>query len=79
MHAKASVGGQVIAETDNYEIVEGNIYFPPAARLHTTPLPLAANTELKNAAWYYPQPFEKATNIKDYVAFYKNKVKIEQD
>lgn len=23
-----------------------------------------------NAAWYYPEPMEKATNIKDYVAFY---------
>jgi len=26
-------------------------------------------TELKNAAWYYPEPLEKAKNIKDYVAF----------
>lgn len=26
-------------------------------------------TELKNAAWYYPEPYEKAKNIKDYVAF----------
>ncbi|RLE22306.1 MAG: hypothetical protein DRJ50_07870 [Actinobacteria bacterium] len=23
-----------------------------------------------NAAWYYPAPMEKATNIKDHVAFY---------
>ncbi len=23
-----------------------------------------------NAAWFYAAPFEKATNIKDYVAFY---------
>jgi len=28
-------------------------------------------TELKNAAWYYPEPKEKAKNIKDYVAFCK--------
>lgn len=28
-------------------------------------------SELKNAAWYYPQPLEKATHIKDYVAFCK--------
>jgi uncharacterized protein (DUF427 family) len=28
-------------------------------------------TELKNAAWYYPDPKEKAMNIKDYVAFCK--------
>jgi hypothetical protein len=26
-------------------------------------------TELKNAAWYYPEPKEKAKKIKDYVAF----------
>jgi uncharacterized protein (DUF427 family) len=24
----------------------------------------------ENAAWYYPEPYDKATNIKDYVAFY---------
>lgn len=28
-----------------------------------------AETELKNAAWYYPDPKEKAMNIKDHVAF----------
>jgi len=26
-------------------------------------------TEFKNAAWFYPDPMEKAKNIKDYVAF----------
>lgn len=26
-------------------------------------------TELKDAAWYYPQTFEKANHIKNYVAF----------
>jgi uncharacterized protein (DUF427 family) len=31
-----------------------------------------AETELKNAAWYYPNPKEKALNIKDYVAFCKS-------
>lgn len=28
-HAVAKFGGTVIAETDNYEVVDGNIYFPP--------------------------------------------------
>ena len=28
MHAKATVDGTVIADTDNFEFVEGNIYFP---------------------------------------------------
>jgi len=32
--------------------------------------------EVKDAAWFYPEPKEKAMNIKDYVAFYKNKVEI---
>ncbi|KAH6660405.1 hypothetical protein BKA67DRAFT_653584 [Truncatella angustata] len=31
---------------------------------------------LENAAWYYPDTFEKANHIKGYVAFYKNKVNI---
>lgn len=26
-------------------------------------------TELSNAAWYYPETKEKANNIKNYVAF----------
>ncbi|KAF3927525.1 hypothetical protein AA313_de0202372 [Arthrobotrys entomopaga] len=29
MHATATVNGTVIAEADHYEVVEGNIYFPP--------------------------------------------------
>jgi len=42
--AKAIWNGHVVAETDKYELVEGNIYFPPdsldrkyfAASSHTT-------------------------------------------
>ena len=30
-HAKASVDGIVLAETDQWEEVEGNVYFPPTA------------------------------------------------
>ncbi|KAI9640033.1 hypothetical protein NHQ30_011595 [Ciborinia camelliae] len=58
--ATATVNGRTIAETDNWEVVEGNVY-------------------LKNAAWYYPTPFEKAENIKDYVAFYKNLVDVKAE
>jgi len=32
---------------------------------------------VKDIAWYYPNTYEKAKNIKGYVAFYKNKVSIE--
>ncbi|KAJ7644296.1 DUF427-domain-containing protein [Roridomyces roridus] len=33
-------------------------------------------TTVKDIAWYYPETSEKAKNIKNYVAFYKNKVTI---
>ncbi|KAF1808298.1 DUF427-domain-containing protein [Eremomyces bilateralis CBS 781.70] len=32
---------------------------------------------LEDAAWYYPDPKEKALSIKGYVAFYKSKVEID--
>jgi len=31
---------------------------------------------IPDIAWYYPEPKEKANHIKNYVAFYKNKVQI---
>lgn len=31
MATKAIWNGAVIAATDNYEVVEGNVYFPPAS------------------------------------------------
>ncbi|PKS09025.1 hypothetical protein jhhlp_003638 [Lomentospora prolificans] len=34
------------------------------------------DTVLSNVAWYYPKPMEAAKEIKDHVAFYKNKVLI---
>lgn len=45
--AKATWNGQIIAESDQFEVVEGNIYFPPAALIlayfkesaHTTACP----------------------------------------
>ncbi|KAI0074034.1 DUF427-domain-containing protein [Panus rudis PR-1116 ss-1] len=33
--------------------------------------------KVKDIAWYYPEPKSAASQIKDYVAFYKNKVAIE--
>ena len=39
----------------------------------------ANGKDFENAAWYYPQPFEKAKHIKDHVAFYKNVVKVEKE
>ncbi|KAF8505306.1 DUF427-domain-containing protein [Gautieria morchelliformis] len=31
-----------------------------------------------DVAWYYPEPYKAADNIRDYVAFYKNKVEIKE-
>jgi len=95
--ATATVSGRTIAETDSWEVVEGNVYFPPssvnqsmlAKTDHSTHCPWKGDasyytinldkTELKNAAWYYPDPKEKAVNIKDHVAFYKNLVEVKAE
>ncbi|KAF1995570.1 DUF427-domain-containing protein [Amniculicola lignicola CBS 123094] len=95
MHATATANGVVIAETDSYEVVDGNIYFPPSSINQkafaptdtTTHCPykgdasyytITANkTELKDAAWYYPEPKSGYEKIKDHVAFYKTKVEVE--
>ncbi|KAJ5652720.1 hypothetical protein N7507_010146 [Penicillium longicatenatum] len=34
------------------------------------------DTIVSDAAWYYAAPYEKATNIKDHIAFYKSKVAV---
>ena len=86
---RAIWNGEVIAETDTFETVEGNIYFPPgslneqffSASDATSFCPwkgtasyydVVVNGETNaGAAWYYPEPKEKAANIKDHVAFWK--------
>ncbi len=91
---KALFNDQVIAESDQTEVVEGNHYFPPTSvhqeyfkdsSTHTTcPWKGKASyyslevdgKEAADAAWYYPEPKEAASKIKDHVAFYGNKVKI---
>lgn len=88
MPATARIANTVIAEADDYETVEGNIYFPPSSIKDKSMLEASSLTTVcpwkgtasyytlkvdgqsyKDAAWYYPQPKEKAQNIKDYVAF----------
>ncbi|KEF52460.1 uncharacterized protein A1O9_11302 [Exophiala aquamarina CBS 119918] len=87
--ATAKIGSTVIATTDTYETVEGNIYFPPnsvkKAELSFTDSTTHTHCpwkgdasyynitvdgkDVKDAAWYYPDTFEKANHIKNYVAF----------
>jgi uncharacterized protein (DUF427 family) len=94
--AKAILNGVVVAESDKFEFVEGNIYFPAETvnmayfsktSLHTTcPWKGLASyytvtvngTKVDNAAWYYPEPKPAAENIRNHVAFYGHKVKIER-
>ena len=33
-------------------------------------------TEVKDAAWYYPEPLKSMEKIKGYVAFYKGKADV---
>jgi uncharacterized protein (DUF427 family) len=37
----------------------------------------AGGERVEDAAWYYPEPKVAAKNIKDHVAFYGNKVRVE--
>ncbi|NQX76347.1 DUF427 domain-containing protein [Gilvibacter sp.] len=86
---KAIWNDQIIAESDNTVVVEGNHYFPPSAikseffkdsQTHTTCpwkgeasyYSLSVNgAENPDAAWYYPNPKDAASEIKDHVAFWK--------
>ncbi|MEE9134127.1 MAG: DUF427 domain-containing protein [Gemmatimonadota bacterium] len=87
--ARAVWKGVVLAESDEHEVVEGNVYFPPDSLSrdyfqesdHQSVCPwkgLASYYDIvvdgvtnQSAAWYYPDPSEKARGIKDYVAFWK--------
>ena len=87
--ARAIWNDKVLAESDAFETVEGNIYFPPDSinreffreSDHQTTCPwkgvasyydiVVGDRENSGAAWYYPQPSEAASHIKDHVAFWK--------
>lgn len=87
--AIAKWNNQVIAESKTFELVEGNVYFPPSAlksdffkaSSHTSVCSWKGTAEYfdvvvdgkvnANAAWYYTQPKEAASNIAGYVAFWK--------
>ncbi|KAI9721046.1 MAG: hypothetical protein M1812_002527 [Candelaria pacifica] len=88
-HATAKINNSTIADAQKWEVVEGNIYFPPSSvdssyisksdtttwcpwkgTAHYYNIKVDGN-ELKDAAWYYPEPKEKAENIRDHVAFDK--------
>lgn len=53
--AKATWNGEVIAESDTYELVEGNVYFPPSAvrRAHVRESQTQTVCGWKGTASYY--------------------------
>jgi uncharacterized protein (DUF427 family) len=53
--AKATWNGAVLAESDTFEIVEGNVYFPPSAirREHFSPSATHTTCSWKGEASYY--------------------------
>ena len=86
---KAVFNGQVIAESDETVVVEGNHYFPPeSVKLEFFSDPTGKSTHCPwkgdasyrdvvvdgetaaNGSWSYPEPKEKAAEIKDHIAFY---------
>lgn len=91
---KAIWNDNIIAESDDTVMVEGNHYFPVASvkkeyleKSKTTTicpwkgtasyysLQVAGKTN-EDAAWYYPEPKDAASQIKNRVAFWKG-VKLE--
>ena len=87
--ARAIWKGKVLAESETFELVEGNVYFPPDAvnreylteSAQTSKCPwkgtasyytvVVDGEENRDAAWYYPEPKEAASQIKDHVAFWR--------
>jgi uncharacterized protein (DUF427 family) len=55
-HATATANGTIIAETDQWEVVEGNVYFPPSSLkidFFTGPTNLHTHCPWKGDASYY--------------------------
>ncbi|GAC1657650.1 MAG: DUF427 domain-containing protein [Gemmatimonadaceae bacterium] len=71
--ARATWNGVVLAESDKYETVEGNVYFPPAAvrREHLAPSTTTTHCPWKGEAHYYTVRANGETNA-DAAWYYPN-------
>jgi uncharacterized protein (DUF427 family) len=69
--ARALWNGKVLAQSDKFEIVEGNVYFPPGAidRQYFKPSPTTTECSWKGTAHYYTVAVEGAEN-KDAAWYY---------
>ena len=86
---KATWKGELLAESDDCIVVEGNQYFPKGdvrmeklqpSDTHTvcgwkgtaSYYDVVVGSEVnKDATWYYPEPMDGATHVKDRIAFWK--------
>ncbi|MEM7515468.1 MAG: DUF427 domain-containing protein, partial [Planctomycetota bacterium] len=86
---RAIWNGQVLAESDDTIIVEGNHYFPRSSlkpehfeksdertvcywKGTASYFDIRVDGEVNaSAAWYYPEPMEAASQIRDRVAFWR--------
>lgn len=93
--ARAIWNGSVLAESEQVQQVEGNVYFPPEAVREDLLRPSETRTicgwkgeasyydvvvdgEInRDAAWYYPEPKEAASRIRDHIAFWRG-VQVEE-
>ncbi|KAI9462207.1 DUF427-domain-containing protein [Boletus coccyginus] len=69
-----------LAKCDNPVILEAMNRVNSSSSDTSTASYYSANVDgksVKDIAWYYAEPKAKAAHIKDHVAFYKNKVVIE--
>ncbi|KAF1918537.1 hypothetical protein BDU57DRAFT_495556 [Ampelomyces quisqualis] len=69
--ATASVNGVVVAETSTWEVVDGNIYFPPSSikQSHFTPTSTSTHCPYKGDASYYTVT-ANSTAVKDAAWYY---------
>ena len=85
---KATWNGQIVAESDDTIVVEGNHYFPPDSidRRFFAPSDRRTHCSWKGearyfdiivdgktnpaAAWFYPDPMQAASQIRDRIAFW---------
>ncbi|KAF2835448.1 DUF427-domain-containing protein [Patellaria atrata CBS 101060] len=72
-HAVAKVNGVVVAETDAFEVVEGNVYFPPSSLKQTYYTSTSTTTRCpwKGSANYYTISVDGKT-LKDAAWHYDN-------
>jgi len=69
---KAIWNDQILAESDDTVVVEGNHYFPSdSINNEFYYYDVVVNGERnKNAAWFYPETKDAANNIKGRIAFW---------